>query len=131
MHEFVNACGQRLGRIRAGASFGRLRRADEQRDFPARRMRVERGGDFRELAANELFVELGHLARQACRPLTQNLARVGDAFGHAMRSFVENNGAVFDAKPFQCSPTFTAPSWQESYEKKLFGGQSRGGERSQ
>ena len=46
-------------------------------------------------------MKLGDFAREACGTVAENFARVGDGFGDAVGRFVEYEGAVLDAQPFE------------------------------
>src|SRR5216684_7167460 len=111
--EFFDAVGQALGGIGLGAGVGGSFGADQERDFAAGGAFFEGSGEFGEFAAAELFVQLGHFARDAGGAIAEDFARVGNTLRDAVRSFVKNDGAVLDAQTFEGAATFAAARRQE------------------
>src|SRR5260370_2766190 len=73
--EFFDAVGEALRGICLGAGVGGSFGADQERDFAAGGAFFEGSGDFGEFAAAELFVQLGHVARDAGGALAPGLSR--------------------------------------------------------
>ena len=76
-------------------------------------------------------MELGHFACEASGAIAENFAGIGDAIGDAVRCFVENDGAVFDAKTFKGAAAFPVARREKADKKKFFGGQTGSGEGSE
>jgi putative FmdB family regulatory protein len=131
VHEFVDAGGEGLRGVGVGTRFGSVGGADQQRDFAAGGAFFERRGDLRKFAAAKFFVELGDFAGQARGTVAENLAGVGDGFGDAVRRFVENERAVFDAQAFERAASLPAAGRKETDEEKFFVRQARSGKGSQ
>jgi hypothetical protein len=61
-------------------------------------------------------MKLGDFAREACGTVAENFARVGDGFGDAVGRFVEYEGAVLDAQPFEGAAALAAACGKKSDE---------------
>src|SRR2546426_5287243 len=114
-------------RTRVGGRFG----ADQEGDFAAGGAFLEGSGEFGEFAATELFVQLGHFARDAGAAIAKHFTRVGDTLRDAVRRFVKNDGAVLDAQAFEGAAALAAARWQKTDEQEFFVGQARSGKGSQ
>src|SRR5258708_33663135 len=125
--EFFDAVGEALRGICLGAGVGGSFGADQERDFAAGGAFFEGSGEFGEFAAAELFVQLGHFARDAGGAIAEDFARVGNTLRDAVWRFVKDDGAVLDAQSFEGAAAFAAARRQEAYEEKFFVGQARGG----
>src|SRR6266702_2392559 len=75
--------------------------SNKERDFPAGGALLERTREFGEFAAAELFVHLRHFARHAGAAIAKHFPSVGNALRDPVRRFVEDDGAVLDAQPFE------------------------------
>src|SRR6266704_5371604 len=104
--------------------------SDKERDFPAGGALLERTREFGEFAAAELFVHLRHFARHAGAAIAKHFPSVGNALRDPVRRFVEDDGAVLDAQPFEGAPSFAAPRRQKADEEEFFTGQPRRGKGS-
>ena len=96
-------------------------------------MRFEGLEEFREAAAAKLLMDLGNLAGKAGLAVTENRGGVGDGIGDPMRSFVKNQGAIFDAKALEGTLALTAAGREETEKEKFFIGETgcgKGGEES-
>jgi hypothetical protein len=74
-------------------------------------------------------VELGDFAGDTGRAVAENFAGVGDTFGDAVRSFVENDGAILDAQTLEGATALAAAIGEKSYKKKFFVGEATRGKR--
>src|SRR6266852_8154477 len=129
--QLLHSVGEALRSIRVQSARICIRRAHQQGDFASRRHPRQRLRQFRELAAPELFMKFGDFARQARRPVAQNLLRVGNTLRHPMRRFVQDDGALLDAQVFQRATPFRAARRQKSHKQKLLVRQSRSRQRRQ
>ena len=120
--EFFDAVGEALRGVGLRARVGGSFRGDQEGDFATGGAFLEGSEEFGQFAAAEFFVELGDFARHAGAAIPENFARVRDAFGDTVWSFVENDGAVFDAQAFKGAAAFAAARRQEADEEKLFVG---------
>src|SRR2546430_1111491 len=119
VHQFFDARCQRLRGVPLLAAFGGIRWSDGERQLSSRRPLLQSGGNLREFAAHKFFVELCHFACQACGPVAKNFHRVCDAFLDAVRRFVKNDSALFNAETFEGAPAPAASRGQESHKEKL------------
>jgi len=131
VHEFFDAGGQRLRGVGVRTSFAGVGGADKQSDFATGGAFFEGGGDFGEFAAKKFFVELGDFAGEAGGAVAEDFAGVGDGFGDAMRSFVKDERAVFDAEALEGAAALAAAGGEKADEEKLFIGQAGGGKGSE
>jgi len=129
VHQFLDSRGEGLRGVGVVAGFRGVGGADEERDFAAGGALFERSGDLGEFAAEEFFVKFGDFAGEAGRAVAENFNGVGDAFLHAVRRFVKNDGAILDAKAFERAVAFAGARGEESDEEKLFVGKAGSGER--
>jgi hypothetical protein len=129
VHELFHARGEGLRGVGVVTCFRGVGGADEERDFAAGGALFERSGDLGEFAAEEFFVQLGDFPGEAGRAVAENFDGVGDAFLHAVRRFVENDGAILDAKAFERAVAFAGARGEEADEEKLFVGKAGSGER--
>ena len=131
VHELVDAGGEGLRGIGVGTWFGGISRADQQGDFAAGGTFFEGRGDFRKFAAEKLLVELGDFAGDARGAVAEDFAGVRDAFGDAVRRFIKDDGAVFDAQAFERAAAFATAGGKKTDEEKFFIGQARSGKGSE
>src|SRR5258706_4865359 len=129
--EFFDAVGEALRGIGVGARISGGFGADQERNFAARGAFLEGSGEFGEFAAPELFVHLGHFARDARAAIAKHFARVGNTLRDTMRRLIKNDGAVLDAQAFEGATPFATARRQKPNEEELFVGQARGGEGSE
>jgi hypothetical protein len=122
VHEFFDAGSKGLRGVGVRTRFCSIGSADEQGDFTAGGAFFEGCGDFRKLSTEKLLVELSDLASKACRTVAENLARVRNGFSDAVRSFVEDKGAVLDTKPFESAAALAATRGEKSDEQKFLVG---------
>jgi hypothetical protein len=130
-HEFVDALGKTLGGFSVSSGFHGHRRANQQSDFSTRGAFLKRENKFGEAGVAEFFVELGDFACEAGVAVAENFERVRDGLRNAVRSFVENDGAVFDTEALEGATAFSATIGKKSYKKKFFVGKARGGKGSE
>jgi hypothetical protein len=90
-----------------------------------------RGKKFGKFAAEKFFVDFGDFAGDAGRAVAENFSGVSNAFGDAMRGFIENDSAIFDAQPFEGAAAFPASVGKKADEEEFFVGQAAGRERSE
>jgi hypothetical protein len=76
-------------------------------------------------------MEFGHFASKTSAAVAENLDCIHDTFGNAVRGFVENDGAVLDAKAFESTVAFPGASREKADKEKLFVGKAGGGEGSE
>jgi putative FmdB family regulatory protein len=131
MHQLFDAGGQRLRGVGVGTRFGGIGRTDQQGDFATSGACFEGGGDLRKFAAEKLLVEFGDFAGEAGGAIAENLAGVGDGFGDAVRRFIKDEGAVFDAQAFESAAALAAASGKKTDEQKFFVGKARSGKGSE
>ena len=131
VHEFFDAVGQGLHWVGGGECIGRVLGGNKERDFAFGGAVFKRGREIGERAAAEFFVQLGNFAREAGVAVAEDFAGVREAFGDTMRSLVENDSAVLEAKAFKGPPAFAGAVREEADEEKLFVGQAGSGERGQ
>src|SRR5690349_19692760 len=93
-------------------------------------MLFERLHQIKERAAAELFVDFCNFAREACGAVTQNRQGVGERFRDAVRGFVENDGAIFDAQVLESAAAFAGTRRKEAKKKEFFVRQTGSGESS-
>lgn len=62
-------------------------------------------------------MELGDFAGDTGRAVAENFAGVGDTFGDAVRSFVENDGAILDAQTLEGATALAAAIGEKSYKR--------------
>ena len=105
--------------------------ADQQGDFAAGGPLFEGGGKFGESATAKFFVDFGDFAGEAGGAVTEDFFGVGDGFGDAMGRFVEDERAVFEAKPLEGATSFAGAGGKEADEEEFFIGKARGGKRSE
>ncbi len=128
--EFFDAVGEALCGIGMGARIGGSFGADQERDFAAGGAFLEGSGEFGEFAAAELFVQLGHFAREAGAAIAKDFACIGDTLRDAVRSFIKDDGAVLDAQALESAAAFAAACRQKADEKEFFVGQAGSGKGS-
>jgi len=126
--EFVNAVGEGLGCVGGGGLAGESS-TDQEGDFAADGLFLEGGDKVRESGAAEFFVNFGDFAGEAGGAVAEDFEGIGDGFGDAMRSFVKDEGAVFDAEAFERSAAFASAGREEADEEEFFVRQAGGGER--
>ena len=73
-------------------------------------------------------MDLGDFTSETGLTIAENRGGIGDGVGDAVRGFVENQGAIFDAKTFEGPLAFAAAGGKEAEEEELFVRQARGGE---
>src|SRR5260370_40454389 len=115
--EFFDAVGEALRGICLGAGVGGSFGADQERDFAAGGAFFEGSGEFGELAAAKLFVELGHFARDAGGAIAEDFARVGNTLRDPVWRFVKDDGAVLDAQSFDGPAAFAPGRRHETSQK--------------
>lgn len=76
-------------------------------------------------------MQFGDFAREAGGPVAKDFAYFCDGFFDAVRRFVEDNGAIFNAQTFDGTLSFTAARGQKTDKKKFFIRQTRSGKRGQ
>ena len=131
MNEFLDALGQALHGVGGSAGVGGIFGTDEERDFAFGGALFEGSVEFGEFTAAKFFVDFGDFAGDTGVAVAENFAGIGDALGDAMRSFIENDRAVFDAQSLESASAFSAAVGKEADEKKFFVGQAAGGERGE
>jgi hypothetical protein len=122
VHEFLDACCERLRGVGVGACLGRIGGADQQSDFATGWAFFEGRGDFRKFSAEKLLMKFGDFAREACGTVTENFAGVGDCFSDAVGRFVEDEGAVLDAEAFEGAAALAAARREKSDEEEFLVG---------
>ncbi len=107
VHEFVDAGGEGLRGVdvEAGSTF--FGWTDDEGDFAFDGTFVEGLENVGELAAAKFFVEFGDFASEAGGTIPEDSDGVGDGVVNAMRGFVEDQGAIFDAQALESTLTFT------------------------
>ena len=131
VHELVDASGERLRGFCLSTSRTFFSGTNHQSDFPLRRMSFERLEKFGESAAAEFLMDLGDFARQAGGPVAENGGGIGDRFRDAMGRLVEDEGAILDAKSFQCTLAFAGAGREETEEKEFVVGKAGSGKRGE
>jgi hypothetical protein len=128
--ELVHAVGEALGGVACGG-LARERGADEESDFATCGAVFERCGEFGEGAAAEFFVDFGDFTGKAGGTVTEDFVGGGDGFRDAVRGFVEDKGAVFEAESFEGALAFTCAGGEKADEEEFIVRQPGGGERRQ
>jgi hypothetical protein len=72
-------------------------------------------------------MELGDFASEAGGTVAENGCGVGDGFGDAMGSFVEDQSAIFDAEALEGALALPTSSGEKAKEEEFFVGQARSG----
>ena len=129
--QFFDARGEGLGSVGVGARRSGFGRADEQSDFAFGGMIAEKLHQIEEFAAAKFFVKLGDFARKAGGAIAENGEGVSDGIGDAVRRFVENHGALFDAEVFEGAAAFATARGKKSHKKKFLVRQAGGGKRGE
>jgi len=122
--ELVHTVGEGLRGVAVGGCLAGECGSDKQGDFTAGGFFVERRGEIGEIAAAELFVELGDFAGEAGGAVAEDCEGVGDSFSDAVRGFVEDEGAILEAQALEGAMTFAGTRREETDEEKLFVGQA-------
>jgi hypothetical protein len=126
--KFIHAIGERLGGVARDSGLTGKGRPNKKRDFAPYRFFFERIRELRKSDTAKLFMEFSDFAREACRAVAENIECVRDGFGDAVRSFVQDEGAIFNAKAFESTLTFARTGGEKANKKELFVGQTRSGE---
>ncbi len=130
-HQFVNAFREALRGFAGAVGFGVVRRSDDESDFAARGTLGERRGEFGEAAMPKLLVDLGDFAGEAGVAVTENFASVGDGFLDAVRRFVKDDGAVFNAEALERAAAFTVAGGEKTGKEKFLIGHAGSAERGE
>ena len=130
-HEFVDAFGEALRGFAGAIEFIVIGRSDDESDFAFGGALGERSGELGEAAMAEFFVELGDFAREAGVAVAEDFASVGNGFVDAMRRFVKDDGAVFDAETFEGAAAFPAAGGEKTGEEKFFIGHAGSAKRGE
>ena len=130
-HELVDALGEALRGFAGAADFVVIGGSDDESDFALGGTLGEGSGEFGEASVAKFFVELGDFAGEAGVAVAEDFAGVGDGFLDAMRRFVKDDGAVFDAETFEGAAAFTAARREKSGEEKFFVGHAGSAERGE
>src|SRR5208337_3871553 len=129
--QFFDARGEGLGSVGVGARRSGFGRADEQGDFAFGGIIAEGLHQIEEFAAAKFLVELGDFTGEASGAIAKNGQGIGDGIGNAVRRFVENHGALFDAQMFEGAAAFATACGKKSYKKKFLAGKTGGGKRGE
>ena len=127
MDQLFDTGGQGLGCVSMSTRLGGFGRADQQGDFAFCGMIAEGLHEVKELAAAKFFVEFSDFAGQAGRAISKNGQGIGDRIGDAMRRFVEDDGALFNAQMLKGATALATARGKKSYKKKFLIGQTGGG----
>src|SRR6266849_2149561 len=119
MHQFFDTRGKSLRGV--GVTRGvRVRcGADQQSNLSFGRPLFQRLQHFRQNFAAKFLVQLGAFTRQASGAVAENFEGVGDGFGDAVRRFVKNQSAIFDAEMLKRATALSA-AWRQKSEEEKF-----------
>lgn len=113
--------------VAVNGGLARERRADEEGDFPAGGSFLEGSGEFGKRAAKKFFVDFSNFACEAGRTVAEDFFGVCNGLCDAMRGFVEDEGAIFEAEALEGAMAFAGAGGKKADEEKFFVGKAGGG----